>query len=202
MSEQQNGCISNESLYAFLDGELRDSQRARVQAHLETCPACQQEIQAMKALQSLLQQDPLPVELPSAEALASSVLRRIPSQPAPALPRTLRELLWWSAPLVILGGWLFLQVTYKLSNWLWWGGQLGILGGGFSSLLSQASGQSWLSATLGRFIQLPSELGLAGSLGASLWVQLNWQIMLFILYLTWLVVWWLRYQRQWRPVSE
>ena len=186
----------NEWLDAYMDGELHGRQLLQVEEHIRLCRACRAELEQMQALSALLHQAPVPAELLSPDRLAELVNARIPSQSAPTAPRSFRELLWWAIPLLLVSAWVFLQATYVLSNWIWLGGQLGLFGAGFSTLFSGPVGPNWLPAALERLNIFPSEISLAGSIGASLWAQFSRQSMVFILFLSWLILWQVRHKRQ------
>jgi anti-sigma factor RsiW len=44
----------NEQLQDWLDGELTHEERARVEAHIESCPSCQQQLAVLKSLDDAL----------------------------------------------------------------------------------------------------------------------------------------------------
>jgi predicted anti-sigma-YlaC factor YlaD len=109
----------NQLIGAYLDGELGQDRRAQIEAHLESCQACQQELRAARRLSTWLQADWLPQDLPSAEEFAARLAPRLPGI-APAAPRwSTPEPVWWLIPLVILGSWLAVQIAILLSGWGW-----------------------------------------------------------------------------------
>jgi len=64
-------CLSAETLSAFLDGELAESERRDAQQHLRECAACSGELGAYRGVEALLAA-PAPVECATALALLSA----------------------------------------------------------------------------------------------------------------------------------
>ena len=89
-----------QQLYDFLQGGLTESERATVESHLRSCPACTQELEAIKALtdlQSSAVYDAAAARPPGFwDDLLDQVDRRIAPQ-APALSWS-RRLVDWFAP--------------------------------------------------------------------------------------------------------
>lgn len=59
----------SEALSAYLDGELSAEERSRLEAHLEGCPRCQEELKSLRAVSSLVTS--LPEVTPSPALLAA-----------------------------------------------------------------------------------------------------------------------------------
>jgi len=100
-----------EWLPAYHDGELSTGRRQQVEKHLETCPDCRAELQAIADLSALLKTEHSP-RLTSPERFAAQVQLRLPHttpqeiQPDGSMPRWVL-----GAPLALLVGWAFLQAA-------------------------------------------------------------------------------------------
>jgi len=103
---------------AYHDGELSGAQRQKVAAHLQTCSACQAELEALQELSRRLQEAPAPTPRLSEERFVSQV--RLRMGPGPALPAWQRRLRlgWWLAPAGVIGLWAFGQAVLLISGWL------------------------------------------------------------------------------------
>lgn len=98
--------FSTEEFYAYLDGELGHEDVSRVQAHLEACVQCRQQL--MQAERLFANIEGLP-ELALNRDLAPGVVQEIEAQ-----QRTSRSLPWWIAAealaaFAVLAGWLIGQ---------------------------------------------------------------------------------------------
>ena len=93
---------------AYHDGELHGDRLFQVETHLRDCPACRAELEALKALSTLLQKSPpMPVRT-SPERFVAQV--RLRTRPHPAQLRR-RQTGWLLVPLSLLGIWAFLQAV-------------------------------------------------------------------------------------------
>ncbi len=72
-----------ETLHAYLDEALPPAERARCEAHLDSCGACRALVEQQRAVFALLAR--LPQEAPSRD-LAAAVLKALPAPDAPPLP--------------------------------------------------------------------------------------------------------------------
>ena len=70
--------IGDEELNAYIDGELDDAARSRVEAHLESCAACREAVDELRMVSRALQ------ALPHAQAPRSFALREADVEPMPA----------------------------------------------------------------------------------------------------------------------
>jgi TRAP-type uncharacterized transport system fused permease subunit len=188
-------------LGAYLDGELQNPRLAQIEAHLAGCVDCQEELKALQDLSDLLREAPEPTNLPSALRFAAELAPRLPARPLPPLRRTALELSWWLAPLGILCVLLFVEVVFQLSGWVSIANSMGLLGEVASSWLPPASASIWVTPTLGQFGLLPGGASqgvaqLGELIGQNLLSQLTWQAPVAMLYLSWLVIWLSRQQRQ------
>lgn len=202
-----NGHVT-EWLGAYLDGELSELRRLKVQTHLEGCAVCRAELEGLRRLSRMLQSTPTP-EFTPVDTFAARLALQLPrSEPA---ERSARRpiLLGWLAPALLLTAWIFIQIVFGLS------GAVGLLDAAnlFPDARLPAAAEAphslWYTALVnllgGLFDELPrSTLAVldqvsvfaAGALG-----RLFWQALIALLYLAWLVVWWRRrgpqqYQRR------
>ena len=105
-------------LEAYHDGELLDADRRALEAHLETCPACQADLAALRQLSDVLHSAPLPATLPNAEAFAARLVRRLPLRPT-LRPAPQPAYAVWLVPIGLLALMVVLQalnVTGSLVN--------------------------------------------------------------------------------------
>jgi anti-sigma factor RsiW len=160
-----------EWLPAYHDGELSTGRRQQVEKHLQTCPDCRAELQAVADLSALLKSDQSP-RLTSAERFAAQVqLRLLHSSPQEIRSDRLTPRWVLGAPLLLLIGWAFLQAALLLTAF--------ILGTDWGLGLQSLLWPNWVRAenlleTIGSLVAL--NLGLL-VLTASLWS-------------VWLAFWW------------
>ncbi len=184
-----------ELLNAYLDGELNPQQRRKLEAHLESCPECQAELDALETLSGTLAEVPLP-EFTSPEQLAANVVLQLPRKPVQgsASPKW-GEVAWWLAPVGLLAAWAFLSVYSLAGDLVGAANNLGLVEN--VSLLRGNTAN--YSALLGRFGLLdpnmlewivPSETFIR-----QFFSQVIWQVSLAILYLSWIAIWWARQSR-------
>jgi len=67
-------CLGIDRIYLYLEGELPDSERSRVEAHLADCPACRNAVEDRRLLLEASAEIP---PLPIPENFSQSVMRRI-----------------------------------------------------------------------------------------------------------------------------
>ncbi|MBN1306061.1 MAG: zf-HC2 domain-containing protein [Anaerolineales bacterium] len=187
-----------EWLNAYYDGELQGQQLRKVEAHLEECPECRAELEGLQSLSLKLQESPLP-EFPAAERFAARVGLQLPREQPVSIRKKVFEFGWWGIPVTTLLLLLFLQITFILSSWLGVADSLGLLGefGNWVEPGSSSLVVTW-SARLG-LMRPGTGIGwlAAGEVfGRSLLSQIVPQLFLAIFYLGWLLVWWMRHNRQ------
>jgi anti-sigma factor RsiW len=160
-----------EWLPAYHDGELSAGRRQQVERHLETCPACRDELQAIVELSALLKADHSP-RLSSAERFAAQVQLRLPHT-TPQEIRSDRSTPRWvlGAPLALLAGWAFLQAALLVTALILNAAQ-------FFGLQNQIW-PAWIGAE--------SLIETAGSLFA---LNLGLLVLLASLWSVWLAFWW------------
>lgn len=95
----------------YHDGELDEQQKARVEAHLESCPDCQAELESLRKLSGVLNMARVPAPVQPAEAFAARVRAELAgTRPQTGWQRGLRTA-WKAAPFVWVGTWLFIQAV-------------------------------------------------------------------------------------------
>lgn len=72
-----------ESLKAYLDGELKGREKQGLEAHLQTCPACQSELEGLRRLSQQLTQNLATTSAPLPDHLRARILATLPEPPAP-----------------------------------------------------------------------------------------------------------------------
>lgn len=161
-----------EWLPAYHDGELTPNRQRQVQQHLEDCPACRAELEAIQGLSSLLKVDPEPQQTPSQRFAAQVQLRlprtspRPPRRNADPLPRWVL-----GAPLALIVVWAFLQSA------LW-----------VTSLILTAD---WaLGQNLPLFSTWVASAGLLETIGNLLLLNIALLIGTAVLWATWMAFWW------------
>ncbi len=184
-----------ELLNAYLDGELNPQQRRKCETHLESCPECQAELEALETLSGRLAEVPLP-EFTSPEQLAANVALRLPRKPVQkSVPRKWTEYAWWLAPVGLLAAWAFLSVYSLAGDLFSAAGNFGLV----ENVSVLGNNPANYSATLGHFGLLdpnmlkwlvPSEAFIR-----ELFSQLIWQVSLAMLYLSWIAIWWAHQSR-------
>jgi anti-sigma factor RsiW len=110
-----NGHVT-EWLAAYYDGELHGTRQQQVEEHLESCPACQAELEELHKLSILLQEAPLPESQLSAQRFQAQVMLRLP--PAVQRPGWQRAVKagWQLAPLSAVAIWAAGQAAWLLTS--------------------------------------------------------------------------------------
>jgi len=191
-----NGHVSK-WLGAYLDGELSNNRLRRVQAHLDACEVCREELEGLRRLSQTLQSAHAP-EFPLVDQFATHVTLQLSHAEIKQEKRV--ALLWWLIPAVLLAAWFFLQVVLTLSGFVSLLDSANLLGG-LGQYISGGSQQTlWFVAITNLFGE---SLGEAQQVTLSIANQLSifisesigrffWQGVISLLYLGWLAVWWLR----------
>lgn len=188
-----------ELLGAYLDGELYGGQLRKVEAHLEECGVCQEEVRSLRTLSASLHAAPLP-DFPAPERFAAEVALRLPRKPVKPMSHKAVEVGWWLAPVGLLLAWVFLGTTLWVSDVVTAADQLGLLSSAVELLDAGPATEATLSATLGRFGLLAGE-GLQWARATEAFTrtalpQVTWQVSIALLYISWLAIWWARHTRQ------
>jgi len=182
--------IPNEWLVAYHDGELDDTRRAQLEAHLSTCALCQRELTALQSLRGVLDVDRLPGgALASQAAFWRKLEPRLPDR----APVTLSPVRWLPGISLLLA-----------SGLVQFGAAASIVVMLAASRLSWAADPlAWLDRTVASFVIgwptwfLPDQWMGVG-LAACVVVVNAW---LAVLYLVWLgYAWRYRWQTAVRPI--
>lgn len=188
-----------ELLGAYLDGELHGGQLRKVEAHLEECQNCKEEVQSLQTLSAALHSAPVPNFL-APERLAGNVALRLPRTPAKPMSHRVLEIGWWVAPVGLILTWIFISTTLWVSNFVTTANELGLLSNVAAELVSGSSMEAYWSGTLGQFGLLAgNSLQWAEATEAftrTTLPQITWQVSIALLYLSWMAIWWARHTRQ------
>src|SRR5215211_1046643 len=188
-----------EWLNAYLDGELRGSRLQHVEAHLAACEICAAELESLEKLSGLLQGVPAP-EFTPPERLAAQVSLRLPRQQMTVSKKKILELGWWMIPLGLVAVWVFMNLSFLVSDFLSIANNFGLLTSVSDWMIFGTSNAAGWSTTLGQFGVLSgNSLGLAASVerfARTSLPQISLQVSIALLYLSWIAIWWARHQRQ------
>ncbi len=191
-------------LGAYLDGELQGNRLQAVEAHLQTCKACRDELQGLRGLAEMFHEDKSNDIFMPAERFAANLTLQLPRFPEHPQPRKNGPSAWWLFPAGATAAWIFLQTL--------------LLIGGMASLLDQAgllkNVATWLpegtrhteiySTTLSMF---GNQLGQVGQevlsafdraylFGKGFLAPIFWQAVIVLLYWAGMLAWFLRRNRQ------
>lgn len=180
-------------LNAYLDGELSSNLVRLVETHLMECHACHEEYRSLQGLSSILQEAPLPQAISPAR-FASQVALRLPTRPVVSSRNKVLDVGWWLVPIGLMALWIFVQMTFALSDWISTGIDFGFIS-------NQAGWALFSSPQPAQFTSALGEFGLLGgrSLEWATWsesftrtfaLQVTWQVSIAILYLSWIAIWW------------
>ena len=185
-------------LNAYVDAELRGNLRSQVEKHLAECQTCRAELESLQQLSAFLHEVPVP-KLSFPERFVSQVNLRLPHTLPKATKLKAQEASWWMIPVGLLIVWVFISTAGTVGNLISTAGAWGLLKGVPAWLAAGSfNGAAW-SVRLG-------EVGLLS--GNSLkWVEelevfarhtlspVIWQASIALLYLGWMAIWWIRYER-------
>ncbi len=184
-----------EWLNAYLDGELKNGRLHQVEAHLAECPECLAELESLENLSNLLHEVPTP-EFISPEKFAAQVNLRLPHEQPKATKRNAQEFGWWMIPVSLLMLSVFIATSTIVTDVVTTAGRLGLLNGAPAWLVQVFSDEPVWSGTLGDF-GLLSGSGLQWAEQAEAFTrntlpEIIWQVAIALLYLSWIVIWWVR----------
>jgi predicted anti-sigma-YlaC factor YlaD len=190
-------------LGAYLDGEATPALGARIEAHLVACAGCRSELEALRALSSLLKEIPEPALATSDAVFAAQVLEQVRLPAPPWWQRALRAG-WRYAPVLLFAVWAFFQAVSWVAGGLL--AALDLLPGAdaaLGSLLPEAGADAPLLLDLLRFTLLDPSTSLAleglswlDSLVPLAAFNLLLLVLLGVLFLGWLASWWSYRQAQ------
>jgi hypothetical protein len=193
----------------YLDGELHGLRLQQVEDHLAGCTTCRKELEELLQLSGLLQKSFTTESFMPADKFAANMVLRLSAQSAtrrqPRREETSPDrkplsLLWWLAPVGLLGAWVFAQAVFTLGSLLSSADMAGLLGN-VSAWFSTAPQQSlWFSATMSLFggqlggtsktvLDILNDISVTGS---GLAIQLLMQAGIALAYWAWLAMWWRR----------
>ncbi len=176
-------------LDAYLDGELDRRGEIEVQAHLETCQTCRDELEELRQLSHLLSLAPQP-DFTSTPDFMAHLMLQLPRRAEVMEPRPGSWMLFWVAPFVVLAGFIFIQVTLNLSTLVSLASRAGFLDGTAAWANSVPQQMHWFTAaqaTIGGILSLDGQTGLGFLNGANLFAQnlviiILWQVGAVVLY--------------------
>lgn len=187
----------------YLDGELQDSQRARIEKHLESCEQCRQELYELSKLSILLKDTAVfPQQKPENQFVAEVGLL-MQRKPQPSVAKRAVILGWKSIPVALAGTWVFIQTSLIMSTIII---ALSYIAPGYRIFggIASISASSALSNAVGGIGQplVTQVLGLIPKV-FDLDIQFQWRITIFtllpivlaVLYTCWLASWWILQQR-------
>ena len=135
-----------DKLNAFLDGELDLRTQSEVLAHLDTCQSCTDELEALRRVSQILRAAPQP-EFTSADAFKDRLMLQLPRREE-ARPQEAHSANWllWLAPVIVLGGWIFMQVTLNLSGLVTLAARAGVMEGTLAWAAGSSQQTQWFAA--------------------------------------------------------
>ena len=147
-----------EWLAAYHDGELPANRQQQVEKHLQDCPTCRAELEALEELSSFLKADFVPPHT-TPERFAAQVQLRLPRASLSRTPKRAGQLPRWvlGIPLVLITVWAFLQAALKVATFILTADQVLGIAGGRGALL-----KSWI--TTEGFLETSADLLLLNGL--------------------------------------
>lgn len=164
MSEHINGW-----LVAYHDGELGERRSKKVEAHLETCQTCREELEKLNSLKLLLQENPEADDLTSPDRFVAQVGLQLKPRPSwSAFQRTLSTM-WLLVPVGMLCIWAFAQTLFSMVGWTEFVLDTGLLND-ITSILTPNTNMG---------------------LSSSFFLQIGVSIIIGLISLSWLASWWI-----------
>jgi predicted anti-sigma-YlaC factor YlaD len=183
-------------LNAYLDGELQGWRLLEMQTHLASCESCRNELRELRSVSDLLRAAPTPAFTP-ADRFAANLALNLPRRPLKASLQRGPSLVWWLAPVALVGLWTLVQTLITLSGPLSLISSSGLLRQGAAWLptgtehsLLYTAGMDLFGGQLGTGMQ--STLASVDGFVSGLLGQLLWQAGIALLYWIWMAAWWLR----------
>ncbi len=192
-----------EFIGAYLDGELRASQVASIEKHMETCELCRQELAELTALSHMLR-DTAPVRTLKAEdQFVAEVGLLLPRKAeVSALERTLTTG-WKAIPVGLAATWIFVQTSLIVMTCVYIISLVAPGTGAIDLILTSPAPSAWANS-LG-WVTQPFLIQILEVLLQSLRLdgQIYWQILsvlivplvLGVLFVCWLASWWVVRER-------
>ena len=173
----------NNKLNAFIDGELDRRAQDEVLAHLYICQSCMDELEALRQVSQILRAAPQP-DFETAESFKDRLMLQLPRREE-AQPQMAHNANWllWLAPMIVLGGWIFMQVTLNLSGLVTLAARAGIMEGTLAWAANSPQQTQWFAAAKSAVegllgLQVPAGFRLlndAGLFANSVVTPLLWQ---------------------------
>jgi len=179
-------------LEAYHDGELRGLRFMQVEAHLEKCRKCTEELEKLSSLSALLQENPSASHLTTPDRFAARVglyLLRRPHQSS--WLRRLRGS-WYLVPVGLLSAWTFLQTVMIVAGGMNVARRFGLGEDLFISLMPAQ--QEGIITDISQFVL--DIFGIGGSFGLGVSLNLLLPAAIGLIYLAWLAGWWVSQPRQ------
>ena len=195
-----------EWLGAYLDGELSSERRQKVEQHLHECAACRSEFEDLQQVSDLLHRAPAPQFTP-ADKFAAQLALQMPRHIQNGHKTGKSSPVWWLPPMILLGGWLFIQTVLWLSGIVSLLDTTRLLGSAAQWFSDETAHTVWFTAAMSLFgsslngVQ-QSALTIAdqwSTFSAGIFGQILWQTVVALLYTAWLVAWWVR---RWSPQAK
>jgi hypothetical protein len=187
-----------EWLSAYLDGELRGLRLRQVEAHLAECATCRSDLIELRELSALLKGNVPAETFTSTEHFVANLTLGLPRRPEIHHRRPVTEIVWWLAPVAVLGAWIFTQTVLTVSTLVSAADLTGLFGNAAAWLQNGSQHTEWFTATFSLFGNnlngsARTLLGVLDSLSIlrlNFTAQLVWQAAIALLYIAWLVFWW------------
>jgi hypothetical protein len=195
-------------LNAYLDGELQGSHLEQLEAHLKDCGTCRDELERLRLVSRLLQAAPAPQVTPPAR-FASQLTLLLPRRDPKNEERRGPTLIWWLAPVILLGAWYFTQAAIVMNGAVNLFAQSGMLQEAVPWLSVTPQHSLWFNSTmevLGDQISDPGKttltiIDLGNLFRTDMAIQLFWQIAVAVLYWAWLTTSFIRIRGR-LPLAE
>lgn len=115
-------------LEAYLDGELDKRGQKEVEAHLEKCPSCRDELEELRKLSALMDAIPEP-DFASASEFKARIMLQLPRKEETAKASSNGRNLLWLVPVAVLTILIFVQAAAGIFNLVSLANQAGPLSG-------------------------------------------------------------------------
>ncbi len=179
-------------LEAYHDGELRGRRFVQVEAHLEKCRKCIEELEKLSSLSALLQENPSASHLTTPDRFVARVGLYLPRRPhQSSWLRRLRGS-WYLVPIGLLSAWAFLQTVMIVAGGLNVARRIG-LGEDLVISLIPAQ-QEGIITDISQFVL--DILGVGRSFGLGVSLNLLLPAAIGLIYLAWLAGWWVSQPQQ------
>jgi len=193
-----------ELLGTYLDGELKGARLQTVEAHLETCEACRNELQELRKLAMIFEEDKANDVFTQTERFAANLTLQLPRLPERSPSQRTGALSWWLVPVGITAVWIFLQTVLLVSDAVSVFEQVGVLGSIAAWLPEGVRHTEIFSTTINLF---GNQLGQGGQevlsfldrayvFGRDFLTPVLWQAVIGLLYWAGMLVWFLHRNRQ------